>query len=131
VIVVNEIGLTRIVTRYLADYHRSRTHLSLAKDSPQHRPVAPPIDWPSRGHSTGRRPAPSVRPPRSVITSSMALPFSRSKQRSDLVSTLTTRTRRSGSGRAQRHDEQPGVTSTGPYVSDRRGSVRAREWSFR
>jgi transposase InsO family protein len=41
VIVLNDIGLTRILTRYLAYYHRSRTHLSLAKDSPQPRPIAP------------------------------------------------------------------------------------------
>ena len=46
VIVLNEIGLTRILTRYLAYYHRSRTHLSLAKDSPQPRPVAPPTAGP-------------------------------------------------------------------------------------
>jgi transposase InsO family protein len=42
VIVVNEIGLTRILTQYLAYYHHSRTHLSLAKDAPQPRLVAPP-----------------------------------------------------------------------------------------
>jgi putative transposase len=42
VIVLNEIGLTRILRRYLAYYHTSRTHLSLAKDSPQPRPIAPP-----------------------------------------------------------------------------------------
>jgi putative transposase len=42
VIVVNEAGLSRIVTRYLGYYHQSRTHLSLAKDSPQPRPIAPP-----------------------------------------------------------------------------------------
>jgi putative transposase len=42
VIVVNEAGLSRILTRYLAYYHQSRTHLSLAKDSPQPRPIAPP-----------------------------------------------------------------------------------------
>jgi transposase InsO family protein len=42
VIVVNEIGLSRILTQYLAYYHRSRTHLSLAKDAPQPRPIAPP-----------------------------------------------------------------------------------------
>jgi transposase InsO family protein len=42
VIVVNEIGLSRILTRYLVYYHRSRTHLSLSKDSPHPRPIAPP-----------------------------------------------------------------------------------------
>jgi putative transposase len=30
------------LTRYLAHYHQSRTHLSLAKDSPRPRPIAPP-----------------------------------------------------------------------------------------
>jgi putative transposase len=42
VIVVNEIGLSRVLSRYLEYYHQSRTHLSLVKDSPQHRPIAPP-----------------------------------------------------------------------------------------
>jgi hypothetical protein len=42
VVVVNEIGLVRVLSRYLAYYHQSRTHLSLAKDSPQPRPIAPP-----------------------------------------------------------------------------------------
>jgi hypothetical protein len=41
-IVVNETGLSRILKEYLAYYHQSRTHLSLAKDSPQPRPIAPP-----------------------------------------------------------------------------------------
>jgi hypothetical protein len=43
VIVVNETGLSRVLSRYLAYYHESRTHLSLAKDSPQPRPIAPEI----------------------------------------------------------------------------------------
>jgi putative transposase len=42
VIVVNDVGLTRILTQYLAYYHDSRTHLSLAKDAPHPRLVAPP-----------------------------------------------------------------------------------------
>ena len=42
VIVVNETGLSRILTRYLEYYERSRTHLSLTKDSPHPRPIAPP-----------------------------------------------------------------------------------------
>jgi hypothetical protein len=41
VVVMNETGLSRILTRYLAYYHQSRTHLSLAKDSPHHRSIAP------------------------------------------------------------------------------------------
>jgi hypothetical protein len=46
VIVMNEIGLPRILTRYLAYYHQSRTHLSLTKDSPRPRPIAPPTIGP-------------------------------------------------------------------------------------
>jgi putative transposase len=46
VIVVNEVGLTRILTQYLAYYHHSRTHLSLAKDAPHPRLVAPPTIGP-------------------------------------------------------------------------------------
>jgi putative transposase len=42
VILMNETGLSRILTRYLEYYHQSRTHLSLAKDSPNPRPIAPP-----------------------------------------------------------------------------------------
>jgi transposase InsO family protein len=42
VIVTNETGLSRILTQYLAYYHQWRTHLSLAKDSPQPRTIAPP-----------------------------------------------------------------------------------------
>jgi transposase InsO family protein len=42
VIVVNETGLSRILTTYLEYYHRSRTHLSLTKDSPHPRPIASP-----------------------------------------------------------------------------------------
>lgn len=42
VIVMSEAGLSRILTQYLAYYHQSRTHLSLAKNSPQPRMVAPP-----------------------------------------------------------------------------------------
>jgi transposase InsO family protein len=55
VIVVNETGLSRVLSRYLAYYHQSQTHLSLAKDTPQPRPVANNA-WPGRSHSTGRRP---------------------------------------------------------------------------
>jgi hypothetical protein len=42
VIVVNENGLSRVLGRYLQYYHYSRTHLSLAKDSPNPRPIASP-----------------------------------------------------------------------------------------
>jgi transposase InsO family protein len=42
VIVMNDTGLVRVLSRYLAYYHQSRTHLSLAKDAPYPRPIAPP-----------------------------------------------------------------------------------------
>ena len=43
-IVANERGLRRALTGYVEYYLKSRTHLSLNKDSPVSRPVAPPID---------------------------------------------------------------------------------------
>ena len=42
VIVLSERHLRRILTRYFAYYHRTRTHLSLTKDAPVGRPVEPP-----------------------------------------------------------------------------------------
>ena len=42
VIVVNERHLRRILSSYFDYYHRSRTHLSLAKDCPEPRPVCLP-----------------------------------------------------------------------------------------
>ena len=44
VIVFNEGGLKRLMTRYCSYHERSRTHLSLNKDTPIPRPVAPPRD---------------------------------------------------------------------------------------
>jgi putative transposase len=41
VIVFNEASLYRHVKSFLAYYHESRTHLSLAKDAPEPRPVHP------------------------------------------------------------------------------------------
>ena len=41
VIVLNEASLHRHVKSFLAYYHESRTHLSLAKDPPEPRPVHP------------------------------------------------------------------------------------------
>lgn len=40
VVVFNESGLRRILARYTAYYHGSRTHLALAKDTPTSRPVS-------------------------------------------------------------------------------------------
>jgi transposase InsO family protein len=42
VIVFSEAHLRRVLARYFADYHRWRTHLSLAMDSPEGRPIQPP-----------------------------------------------------------------------------------------
>ena len=42
VIVLSAAGLQRIANAYVAYYMRSRTHLSLEKDSPTSRPVMPP-----------------------------------------------------------------------------------------
>jgi putative transposase len=42
VMVLNEGHLKRLLTGYMAYYHRFRTHLSLAMDSPEPRPVEPP-----------------------------------------------------------------------------------------
>ena len=38
-IVVNEVGLRRVLASYVAYYMRSRTHLALGKDSPAPRPA--------------------------------------------------------------------------------------------
>ena len=44
VIVFNEAGLLRLMTQYCSYHERSRTHLSLDKDTPIPRPVTPPGD---------------------------------------------------------------------------------------
>ena len=41
VIVLNETGLRRILKSYFEYYERTRTHLSLGKDSPIGRPIQP------------------------------------------------------------------------------------------
>ena len=42
VVVVNEVGLQRVLTGFLEYYMQSRTHLPLGKDAPLSRPVMPP-----------------------------------------------------------------------------------------
>jgi putative transposase len=42
VIVFNQTSLTRPLRSFLDYYHRSRCHLSLAKETPEPRPVQPP-----------------------------------------------------------------------------------------
>jgi putative transposase len=44
VVILNERHLKRILTRYVAYYHRWRTHLALGMDCPEPRPVQPPED---------------------------------------------------------------------------------------
>jgi putative transposase len=39
-IVLNEAHLRRVLTSYLQNYHRSRTHLGLEKDMPDRRPAS-------------------------------------------------------------------------------------------
>ncbi len=90
VIVVNGTGLVRVLSRYLTYYHQSRTHLSLAKDSPHPRPIAPPTLGRSRRHSTRRRPAPPLRPPRGVVALSPARPGRCFASQSALASALAT-----------------------------------------
>ena len=41
VIVLNEAGLRTLMMLYGSHYHKSRTHLGLEKDAPDHRPVQP------------------------------------------------------------------------------------------
>src|SRR5882762_3941942 len=43
VVVLSESHLRRILVRYLAYYHRARTHLSLDKEAPDPRPIACPV----------------------------------------------------------------------------------------
>jgi transposase InsO family protein len=45
-IVLNAAHLRRILTIYSRYYHRTRTHLGLDKDAPDHRPVLPPSAGP-------------------------------------------------------------------------------------
>jgi putative transposase len=42
VIVFNATGLQRLLKRYCTYYDQSRTHLSLKKDTPVHRPIVAP-----------------------------------------------------------------------------------------
>ena len=44
ILVLNETGLARVLSRYLAYYHHARTHLSLAKDSLARRQLLLPVD---------------------------------------------------------------------------------------
>ena len=40
-IIINETQLRRVLAAYVAYYHRSRTHLGLEKDTPDHRSSTP------------------------------------------------------------------------------------------
>jgi putative transposase len=64
-VVLNETHLRRLLREYLIYYHGARTHLSLAKDAPEPRPVERPdegriVETPMVGglhHRYGRRAA--------------------------------------------------------------------------
>ena len=66
VLVLNERHLRRILTRYLAYYHRTRTHLSLEKDAPHGRPIEGPAAGRVGAASRSRWPPPSIRPSSTV-----------------------------------------------------------------
>ena len=59
-IVFNETSLRRILISYFDYYHRSRTHLSLGKDSPLPRSIQPPGMGQVVGGTPGRRAASSL-----------------------------------------------------------------------
>jgi transposase InsO family protein len=61
VIVFDESSLHRTLRAYLDYYHRSRTHLSLGKDSPEPRSIQPEQIRESRGAAPGRRAASPLR----------------------------------------------------------------------
>jgi putative transposase len=42
IIIFNERHLRHVLSRYFQYHHRTRTHLSLDKDCPRHRPIQPP-----------------------------------------------------------------------------------------
>ena len=46
VIIIDETHLRRVLTTYSRYYHRSRTHLGLEKDAPDHRPISEPSTGP-------------------------------------------------------------------------------------
>jgi putative transposase len=46
VIVLNEAHLRRVLLTYIRYYQRTRTHLGLEKDTPDHRPVSPRFTGP-------------------------------------------------------------------------------------
>jgi hypothetical protein len=61
VIVFHESSLRHILNSYFDSYHRSRTPLSLGKDSPQPRAIQPPGNGVRRGGVAGRWTAPPLR----------------------------------------------------------------------
>jgi transposase InsO family protein len=63
VIIFDERQLRRVLSAYFEYHHRSRTHLSLAKDCPEPRPIQPPSAGPNLDHcrGAGRRRRPQLR----------------------------------------------------------------------
>ena len=68
VIIFSEAALYRQVKSFAEYYHRSRTHLSLSKDSPESRVCAAARTRTNCGDSASRRPSPPLRPARSLKT---------------------------------------------------------------
>jgi hypothetical protein len=64
VIVFDERSLRRILASYVDYYHRSRTHLSLGKDSPRSTTGSAARNRARRGGASGRRTASPLRAPR-------------------------------------------------------------------
>ena len=60
-IVFNEVSLRRTLRSYFEYYHKSRTHLSLAKDSPEPRPIQPVEMGRVVAGTTGRWTSPPLR----------------------------------------------------------------------
>ena len=54
VIIVNERHLKRLMAEYVRYYHEDRTHLGLAKDTPESRPVTSPTALRNRIYSFPR-----------------------------------------------------------------------------
>jgi hypothetical protein len=72
-------GLQRLMTLYCSYHARSRTHLSLDKDTPIPRPVTPPSDGAVVAIPEGRRPPLSLRTARSLNAGQCAARRTRSR----------------------------------------------------
>jgi hypothetical protein len=129
VIVVNETGLSRLLTWYLTYYHQSRTHLSLGRDSPD--PVRSRHQRAARWWSVRRSAVYTIATTAERRNHKAPLLASqRCRNRSALVSALTIRARRSGPHEPSAPTRNDGTgQSTAPYVLSDTTSIRTRGWS--